>query len=138
MNVEYNNQISKVRVGKLYESVTVNGETIEVGDIVGFEVKDPNPNGVHEEDNEAILSQIVTGKVGKIYQTQSGPEIGIKGSPVGRISVEDIDTQPDRVNRYFSEFPEANGNCVVETWYSETPWSDEDYQVENEYTLESY
>lgn len=130
-----------VPVGDKYrKAVMDDGTTVCVGDIVSWDVRDLNPY-LSDEDNEAKSMEVITGIVSDIYDTDYGVEIDIEKSPFGRIDIGDIDTNPDRMNIFLSQFGiridenDLNG-CVVETWWFVTSRADDDYQLDDEYEID--
>jgi len=80
MSAEYHNQIGEVPVGKLYESVTIEGGTINKGDVVVW--SDPDC-AYHSEE---VMTSLFVGFVEKVYERDE-PELGVT-TPLGRLEVD--------------------------------------------------
>ena len=78
---EYYNQIGKVPVGEVYESVKTDRGVINKGDLVVW--SDPDSMS----HNESVTDSLFIGFVEKVYKRPNGPELGLS-CPLGRISID--------------------------------------------------
>ena len=88
----YFEQTGSPPVGDTFKAYSGPEGTVSVNDIVVFD--DPDV-GIHSGQCEMVHSYEVAGYVGKVYafdpsfRDEITPEVGLKGSPLGRLSIND-------------------------------------------------
>lgn len=122
------NKVGEVPVGELYERVEFDDRRdLVVGeDIVTWD--DPDAVGDEREGPEGVwmASFVVTGVVDKIYKRPDGSiEIGLAGSPVGRLSLDSPNLTITNGDRFDMFLNSEYDDYMVEKWFTTLPEYDE-------------